>query len=87
MNIPDLVNGGFEFFSGIMTYNNCRVLYNDKRLAGVSIASTVVFMSWGFWNLFYYPNLHQWWSFAGGVIIVSGNVLWVILALYYGRPA
>src|SRR6185436_15953847 len=24
----------------------------------------------GFWNLFYYPHLDQWLSFAGGVLIV-----------------
>jgi hypothetical protein len=35
------------------------------------------------WNLYYYPHLDQWWSFAGGLVIVAANVLWIGLMVYY----
>jgi hypothetical protein len=50
---------------------------------GVSILSTTMFTAWGFWNLFYYPHLGQWWSFTGGLAIVAANALWVALMLKY----
>jgi hypothetical protein len=38
----------------------------------------------GFWNLFYYPHLDQWLSFAGGVLIVLANTVWIAMAVHYG---
>lgn len=85
--IPDFVNGAFEMIGGLFVLNHCRVLYRDKSVAGVSRLSTGVFFAWGLWNLFYYPHLDQWWSFAGGLVIVAGNCLWLCMMLYYGRRA
>jgi len=45
----------------------------------------VFFTSWGMWNLFYYPHLGQWYSFAGGVFIVSVNTFWLGQIIYYRR--
>lgn len=85
MNLPDLVNGGFELLAGFMILNHCRVLYRDKKVRGVSILSTIFFALWGFWNLFYYPHLDQWASFVGGLLIVSANTSWIGLMIYYHR--
>lgn len=81
--LPDLLNGLFEALGGLMILNHCRVLFKDKEVKGVSILSTCFFTSWGLWNLFYYPHLDQWWSFAGGVVIVCANALWITLMLWY----
>ena len=86
MQIPDLVNASFEIFASLMILNNCRVLINDKAVAGVSIVSTVFFTLWGVWNLFYFPNLGQWLSFGGGVAIVAANIFWVCLMIRYRHP-
>jgi len=84
---PDFVNGLFEMLGGAFILNHCRVLYRDKMVRGVSIISTAFFFAWGVWNLYYYPHLDQWWSFAGGLVIVLGNCLWVGMMLYYSaRP-
>jgi hypothetical protein len=84
---PDFVNGLFEMLGGAFILNHCRVLYRDKMVRGVSIISTSFFFAWGVWNLYYYPHLDQWWSFAGGLVIVLGNCLWVGMMLYYSaRP-
>lgn len=81
----DIVNGCFEGFGGVMQLLNCLRLYQDKRVQGVSLIATAFFTSWGFWNLYYYPSLHQWMSFAGGILIVSGNTIWISLAIYYKK--
>lgn len=87
MTAPDLINAGFELFGGLMVFDHCRALYRDKRVAGVSVIATSVFFAWGLWNLFYYPHLGQWASFAGGLVIVTGNCTWLGMMLYYRRPA
>jgi uncharacterized membrane protein YfcA len=83
LQTPDLINGLFEFIGGLSVLNNCRILFRDKQVKGVSIFSTVFFTSWGFFNLWYYPSLDQWMSFAGGLIICVANALWIFLAAHY----
>jgi len=82
---PDLVNGIFEVSGGVLNLMNVWALYRDKKLSGVSLAPTSVFTLWGFWNLWYYPHLDQWLSFAGGCGIVLSNAAWVLMAIYYMR--
>jgi hypothetical protein len=84
-NIPDLVNGAFELFGGIFILNHCRTLRKDKEVKGVSIISIVFFSGWGIWNLYYYPHLDQWLSFAGGLLISAANLLWIGMLLYYSK--
>lgn len=81
--IPDLINGIFELCGCLFILNHCRVLYRQKMVRGVSLVSTIFFAAWGFWNLFYYPHLGQWISFAGGIGIVAANTLWIALMIYY----
>lgn len=85
MTLPDLINAAFESVGGLFVLNHCRVLYRDKAIAGVSKLSTAVFFAWGVWNLYYYPGLDQWLSFFGGLVIVTGNCLWLGMMLYYTR--
>ena len=83
MSLPDLVNGTFEMLAGVAILNHCRALYRAKQSRGVSILSVGFFFSWGLWNLFYYPHLKQPISFYGGLGVVSANLLWVGMLLYY----
>lgn len=86
--IPDLINGSFELVGGCMGWLNVRALARDKTVRGVRILPSVLFASWGFWNLYYYPSLHQWASFTGGLAIGLANTVWVYLAIKYStrRP-
>lgn len=79
MNAPDLINGSFEAVAALFTLNHCRVLLRDRAVAGVSIASMAFFTLWGVWNLWFYPHLGQTWSFAGGVLLVAANAVYVVL--------
>src|SRR5262245_18048164 len=81
----DIVNGCFEAIGGLAVFANVRRIVRDKGVQGIDLRATALFTSWGMWNLVYYPSLNQWVSFAGGVVIVVGNAIWLSLALYYAR--
>lgn len=85
MLLPDFINGIFELSGGLFILNHVRVLIRHQRVAGVSLLSNLFFLSWGFWNLFYYPHLGQWVSFAGGVFLSLTSALYNILLWYYAR--
>lgn len=82
---PDFINGMFESIGGGLVLTNCLRLYRDKEIKGVSIFPTAFFSVWGIWNLYYYPNLKQWLSFTGGLLVTLANVIWVCMAIYYIR--
>ena len=83
MNIPDLINGGFEVFGGLFILNHCRAVLKDKSVAGVSIVSTAFFTLWGAWNNYFYMHLDQILSFAGGLVITFSNMYYVYLLMKY----
>lgn len=80
---PDLINACFELATGILLFLNSWKLYKDKVVKGVHILPLMLITAWGFWNLYYYPHLDQWFSFWGGVVLVIANVLWFGLIIYY----
>lgn len=82
-NSQDVVNGLFEFIGSFFVWFCVYKLYKDKELKGWSIWSTGYFTAWGYWNLFYYPSLNQWWSAAATLAIATANTAWIILAIYY----
>ncbi len=84
---PDIINGTFELFGGLLYLLNIKILLKDKKVQGISLLPTVFFTSWGLWNLFYYPSLEPWFSFFGGIVLVLVNAIWLFLALYYNRVA
>lgn len=83
MITADLINGLFEALAGLMVLNHCRVLRTDKAVRGVSVATVAFFTALGVWNLYYYPALGQPWSFAGGIVVVAANSLYVGMLLHY----
>jgi hypothetical protein len=85
MNYSDLFNGCFEFVSSLFCLLNIIQLYKDKQVKGVSIIATTFFMSWGAWNVFFYPFNHLWLSFIGGCFIFLANIIWVGQMFYYTR--
>lgn len=79
----DVINSCFEFAGALFILNNCRTLYNDKIVRGVSVLTTIFFTCWGLWNVYYYPMLGQTWSFFAGMCICAANILWIIMMVYY----
>jgi len=79
----DLINGSFELFGAYLTWANVYKLLKDKEVKGVYWMIWVFYSAWGMWNLYYYPSLDQWASFYAGIIMVIGNICWVVLAIKY----
>ena len=82
---PDMINGSFEFVGGLSIFNHCRVVLEHKEVKGVSVLSTIFFLSWSVWNVFFFPHMELWFSFYGGLFMLAANVLWVGLLIKYYR--
>lgn len=85
MSIMDFINGAFEACGSIAIFAHCRQLLKDKQVKGVSWAAVLFFTLWGAWNCVFYPSLHQWLSFTGGLAIVTANTWYLILLLKYRK--
>jgi hypothetical protein len=83
--LGDAVNGLFETIGAVCIFANIRALLRDKQVRGVYWPATAFFWAWGIWNLWFYPSLGQWFSFAGGLLICACNFVWLALALTYSR--
>lgn len=85
MTFGDAVNGAFEAGAAVALWRNCWLIWRDREVRGVSVASTAFFAAWGFWNLWYYRSLGQSFSWAAGMAVVLANTCWVSLAVYFRR--
>lgn len=81
----DLFNGAFEATSAAFVTLNVRQLILDKQIKGLSLIPATFFAAWGGFNLWFYPHLNLWWSFAGGVLLTTVSMLWLGLAIYFQR--
>lgn len=79
----DLINGLFELGGAILLWMNVARLHRDKCVRGVHPVPAWFFACWGLWNLVYYPSLGQWFSVAGGALLVVANIVWVAQMVYY----
>ncbi len=83
--VADNFNGLFEMTGGIFITLSVIRLYKDKKVRGVSMVATTFFMTWGWWNLYYYPAIKQWWSAAGAGFVALVNTIWLCQMIYYTR--
>jgi len=83
MSIADLINGAFELSGSIFVLLNILKLNKDKMVHGVSWVSVSFFTCWGWWNIYYYPSLGQWFSTIGGVLLAITNTYWTCQLLHY----
>lgn len=79
---PDIINGLIEIAGAGFTWRNAWQLWKDREVRGVYFPTSLFFTVWGTWNLYYYPSLAQWFSFYAGILLVTGNVAWVAMAVY-----
>lgn len=81
----DNVNGFFELCGGLFILLSVFKLHKQKKVRGVSAIGIAYFATWGYWNIYYYPHLNQWFSFVGGLLVVVVNTFWLGQILYYLR--
>lgn len=83
MTLSDIINASFELFGSVTVMFSCVALLKAKRVAGVSLVTTVFFTSWGIWNLYYYPSLGQTTSSYAAVLVCAANFFWCSLIVKY----
>ena len=79
----DVANAAFEFGGAFAKALDIKRLMRDKEVRGLHWISILFFVSWGVWNCYFYPNLHQPISTIGGIALATTNMLWLTLLLYY----
>ena len=81
MDWADAGNAFFEIVGAVTVWLNVRALLKSRKVRGVDWRTWVFFTLWGWWNIFYYgPYLGQWLSWWAGLVLVSANTTWVVLA-------
>lgn len=83
--MPDLINGLFELFGGMLILINIRQVLHDRMVRGVHWLPLSFFTAWGFWNIFFYWNLGQYFSWMGGIVMVVLNTWWLCLLIYFKK--
>jgi hypothetical protein len=78
---PDHINGTFEVVGGLCSWANVHRYMKEREVKGVYWPTTFFYISWGLWNLFYYPSLNQPWSFWGGCFLTAGSIAWLCLVI------
>jgi hypothetical protein len=66
---------------------NVRQIWRDRSVTGFYWPTQAFIAAWGLWNLYFYPALGQWFSFAGGVFLPLGNITWTLLAANYSSSS
>lgn len=79
----DAINALFELGGASVLVFNVMALHRDKKTLGVHIVPTAFFMTWGWWNLVFYPSVNAWWSFYGGILVTLVNTVWVGQMFWY----
>lgn len=83
MITPDIINGIFESCGAVFILLSIIKLHKDRKVRGVNWIHVGFFASWGYWNLYYYPSLGQWFSFIGGIGIMVTNTIWLGQLMYF----
>ncbi len=81
----DLINSFFQLGGSLAAGLTIRVLLKDKMVRGAHWGTVAYFLSWGLWNLFYFPSVsHPLSTYASvALVLTNGWRLW--LMVYYVR--
>jgi len=83
MITPDLINSFFEGLGSFFVCLNIYTLHRDKIVKGVSKLTVLFFATWGYFNIYYYSSLLQWFSFSAGIFLAVANTIWISQMVYY----
>lgn len=80
---PDMINALFSIGGSCFLWLNVWSLYKEREVKGVHWGSVAFFTILGFWNLFFYSTLSQWYSLFAGISSVMANIVWLCLVTFY----
>lgn len=81
----DITNSAFEWIGSLMVWMNVRQILKDKSTAGINLYSTIFFVTWASWNVFYYYYISQWSSMIGAIPLALGDIVWLALMFKYRK--
>lgn len=81
----DSANAFIELLGGFVLLLNVKRILKDKLVRGMDWRVMAFFTLWGLWNLYYYPQLDQWWSTAAAGWTAAINAVYLGLMIYYIR--
>ena len=81
---PDIINALFNIGGVVSIWFSILTVLHDKAVAGIHWTMLVFFISWSTWNLYFYSHLKQWYSLSAGVLMVSTEITYMSLLIYYG---
>jgi hypothetical protein len=84
---PDAINAAFETAGAFLIWLNVFALWKHKILRGMHWAPVVLFVVWGYWNIYYYLYLGQIYSWFAGFGVAIANTIWVALYVYLRRDS
>lgn len=83
MNTSDLINGFFECAGAIFIIPSIVDAIKTKKINGINWITLIFMISWGFWNMYFYPHNGLMLSFYGGVALSAANVAWLVCIIKY----
>jgi hypothetical protein len=85
MEIFDKINAIFQIFNSIFLSFNVIRLYRDKNVAGVSLTTTLYFVVFNWFNVIYFFNINQPFSFICSIACAIVISIWSGQMIYYKR--
>jgi ABC-type transport system involved in cytochrome c biogenesis permease subunit len=79
----DIINGSLETLGTAFMVLSCFTLWRDKQVRGIAMSQVLFYLAWGYWNLVYYSQLDQAFSFYAGVVAVTVNTTWVSMMIWF----
>lgn len=85
----DLVNAGLELAGAAFVALNAYDIQRKRAVAGQSFWSCAFFLTWGLWNLIFYPFVGAHLSAIAGAAVVLANVWLIANVMRFpdGQPA
>ena len=84
-NWPDIINSGFIFGASVAIFIDCRRLWIDEIVLGVSKIAAAFYGVWSWWHIWYMSHLEQEFSFIVGFLPATGDTIWIGLMIYFTR--
>lgn len=81
----DKINACLEFVGAVLIWSNVWRLWRDKFVSGVNTYVTLYHSCLGLWFVNYYWQVGHYFSFGAQIIWALGNLVWVTLAVRYGK--
>lgn len=79
----DFINSIFPFIGSIFVLFNIKEIIKDKEVKGVNLYTYLFFYTGYCWNIYFMYKLEQWYSFFGGILLFTFNLIWLLLAVNY----